>query len=141
MNGLDTSSSYVVSLFDNKVIYNMSNLAVSAGDNSNGRKISEDVDGNKYYWTIFDYPENKGNCGDVGDDSSIITSYVYQTNTNGDVCYGMGSDYNVILYDPYNAVNGITINYTQGSTSTTLDYKLNNFYQNNQNLLLFTIPN
>ena len=113
INNLDTTSKYVIPLYGNQVIYNLSRLAISPTDHPQGRDFTEATSTKKYYWTVFDYPLDQGNC----EAGTIDDAYIYQTDENGKGCYNMGSDYDIWLYDPYNPIKGLTINYTQGSGS------------------------
>ena len=109
LDNVDTSSNYVISLYSGKVIYNLSYFAVSSSDHPTGRDFNESGSSNIYYWSVFDYPLDKTECNN-GD---IDTAYAYQKDSYG--CQSIGSEYHIWLYDPYNPVKGLTINYTQGS--------------------------
>ena len=115
---MDTSSKYVLSLYSNQVIYNLSHLEASLSYTPNGIRIAEDQDDlEKYYWTVFDVPQDRGSCRNLATDPySIDTSHIYYTSSDGTACYSFGSTYNVVLYDQNNPVRGLTINYDQGST-------------------------
>eukprot|EP01084_Bolivina_argentea_P127391 225309_1 len=109
---IDTSSKYIYSFYDNKVVYNLSWFSISATTFPKGRTGFIDLlDPGRfdYYWSAFDYPIDTSACPN----SNADDSYFYQID-GGTGCFSFGAQYNVQLYDIYNPVKGLTISYING---------------------------